>query len=70
MYYVYLIESLQTNKYYIGQTSNIEDRITRHNAGYEKSIKAYRPWKLVGFIETKTRKEAMRLEKKIKGLKC
>ena len=69
MYFVYLIESIPAGKYYIGQTSNFKDRLTKHNAGYEKSTKAYSPWKLIGFIETNTRKEAVKLEKKIKGLR-
>lgn len=69
MYYVYLIESISIGKYYIGQTANVDKRVKRHNCGYVKSTKAYRPWKLIGIIEVQNRKEAMALEKKIKDIK-
>ncbi|NOZ46656.1 MAG: GIY-YIG nuclease family protein, partial [Chlorobi bacterium] len=58
-----------TGKYYIGQTSDIEGRIKRHNAGYEKFTKQYMPWKIISYIEVLSRKEAMRIEKYIKSKK-
>lgn len=69
MYFVYLIESISTGRYYIGQTKDLEARLKRHNAGYEKYTKAYRPWRLIGSIKIESRKEAINLERKIKGLK-
>jgi len=69
MFYVYLLESIPTGKFYIGQTSDIDSRIKRHNLGYEKYTKPYMPWKLLGSIEVQTRSEAFCLERKIKSLK-
>jgi putative endonuclease len=66
--YVYILYSQAFGKYYIGQTNNINDRLNRHNNGYEKATSPYTPWKLVWFTETSNRKEAMQLEKKLKNL--
>jgi putative endonuclease len=68
MYFVYILYSQIGNRYYIGQTNNIEDRFFRHNNGYEKSTAPYKPWKLVLMLEKETRSEALILEKKIKNL--
>jgi putative endonuclease len=69
MYYVYIIESQKSNRYYIGQTDNLEKRIERHNKGRNLSTKAYIPWSLKWWQEYETRSEAMQIEKKIKSIK-
>ncbi len=69
MYYVYIIESLKNNSYYIGQTDNLNKRIERHNKGRNLSTKAYIPWELKWWNEYETRSEAMAIEKKLKGIK-
>ena len=68
MYSVYIIFSQSGNRYYIGQTSNVDMRLSRHNAGYEKSTKPYIPWEMIFWIEKNSRSEAMVLEKKLKNL--
>lgn len=67
-YYVYILFSVDFNRFYIGQTSDIEERIKRHNNGAEKSTSPYKPWKLLGFIEKDSRSEAVILERKLKNL--
>ncbi|MDY6799983.1 MAG: GIY-YIG nuclease family protein [Bacteroidota bacterium] len=69
MYYIYLIESIPTGKYYIDQTSDIKSRLKRHNNGYKKYTKPYILWKLIESIQIETRKEAMRLVREIKNSK-
>jgi putative endonuclease len=68
MFYVYILLSSITNRYYIGQTSNLEDRLLRHNSGYEKSSAPYAPWCLLLSLEKPTRSEAIILERKLKNL--
>ena len=65
-YYVYILQSEVTLKYYCGQTDNIEFRLLRHNNNEVKSTKHATPWKMVGYIICDTRSEAMRLEREIK----
>ena len=69
MYYVYIIESIESKRFYIGQTNNIEKRVERHNKGRNLSTKAYRPWELKWWNVYETRSEAIKVEKIIKGLK-
>ncbi len=33
MHYVYILYSLKADRYYIGETSNIEQRLQQHNEG-------------------------------------
>ena len=68
MYYVYILYSENHNRFYIGQTNDISNRLFRHNSGFEKSTAPYKPWTLVGSIEKHSRSEAMILEKKLKNL--
>ncbi len=69
MFFVYIIESVDSKRYYIGQTENLEARIDRHNLGRNLSTKAFIPWKLRWWKEFETRSEAVRMEKKLKGIK-
>lgn len=46
-FYVYILYSTKADKYYIGQTDNLTDRVERHNAGYETFTSKYRPWVLL-----------------------
>ncbi|NWG13301.1 MAG: GIY-YIG nuclease family protein, partial [Acidobacteria bacterium] len=32
-HYVYILQSLADGRYYIGQTSDLQNRLQRHNAG-------------------------------------
>ena len=69
MYSTYVIKSLTNDKYYIGQTNNLEDRIKRHNANRNKYTKGKGPWKLIYSKGFSTRSEAVKLEMKLKSLK-
>ncbi|WP_396181976.1 GIY-YIG nuclease family protein, partial [Flavobacterium sp.] len=66
MFYVYILFSSSKSKYYIGQTSDIENRLNRHNSGFSLSTKYGIPWELVQIFMCETRSEAILLEKKIK----
>lgn len=67
-YTVYILFSPSTDSYYKGQTSNIDDRLKRHNSGYEKATLAGIPWTLVWSTTKQSRSEAVILEKKLKNL--
>ncbi len=69
MFYVYILQSLKDNKFYIGQTQNINDRLIRHNQGREKSTKQRIPFKLVYSEIFNTRSEALKREHYFKSLK-
>jgi putative endonuclease len=65
-YYVYILYSKISSRYYVGQTADIDKRLKRHNRGYVPSTKSGTPWELVLQIKVSDRSEAILLEKKIK----
>ncbi|NPA36876.1 MAG: GIY-YIG nuclease family protein [Chlorobi bacterium] len=65
-FYVYILQSEKTGRYYCGQTHKLEDRLMRHNSGRSKFTSSERPWKLIRTFIFASRSEAMLLEKKIK----
>ena len=67
MFYVYVLQSLKDKNLYIGMTSNLEARIKRHNAGYEKATKRRTPFKLLHSENFETREEARQREKYFKN---
>ncbi len=69
MFYLYIIQSEKTGKYYIGSCENIEVRLNRHNQGTTPSTKLGRPWKLVYKEEYSFRTEALKREREIKKKK-
>ena len=69
MYWVYILRSDTVNRYYIGQTEDIERRIFHHRSGREKYTKIASDWQLVFSKEYKTRHEARNVERFIKKQK-
>ena len=69
MFTVYILYSIYLDKYYIGHTGNIEDRIQRHNQKRSKSTKGGVPWLLVYTEEFTTKSLAYNREMEIKKKK-
>jgi len=69
MFYTYILYSEKTNSYYIGSTSNIEDRVLRHNSGRSTYTKRGIPWKLVYSKTYNSKSEAYKAEMYIKSQK-
>ncbi|MCW9037847.1 MULTISPECIES: GIY-YIG nuclease family protein [Altibacter] len=63
---VYILYSNTRSRYYVGQTTDVEKRLKRHNKGLVPSTKYGIPWNLILQIEVDDRSQAMMLEKKIK----
>ncbi|WP_423148914.1 GIY-YIG nuclease family protein [Rubrolithibacter danxiaensis] len=70
-YWVYILYSSSANKYYIGQTENLSERIEQHNNGFfsNSSTKYGIPWILNYVIECSCRKQALAIERHIKKMK-
>jgi putative endonuclease len=67
MFYVYILYSESTRRYYVGSTEGVEKRVLQHNAGKSISTRAGIPWKLIHTVRFTTRSEAMLQERKIKS---
>jgi putative endonuclease len=65
---VYIIYSRSIQRFYIGYTSErIEDRLRRHNSNHTGYTGKASDWTIVYTEEVLDKKEALRLETKIKG---
>ena len=47
MYLMYIIQSLKNQRYYVGSTGNITQRLSEHSRGQNISTRNRGPWKLV-----------------------
>jgi len=72
-YFVYILQSESTSKYYIGHTDNLARRISQHNdADYQGSKHTKRnkgPWRSIYTESFDARSEAVVREKEIKRKK-
>ena len=74
-YYIYILYSESSDRYYIGHTQNVENRLQEHNEGTrsnqsKKYTFKHRPWKIAAQFEVgKNRGEAIKIEKYIKRQK-
>ena len=69
VYFLYILQSESTGRYYIGQTQHVPERLAYHNANYSKSLKNRGPWRLVHTEQCKTRSEAVARERQLKSWK-
>ena len=66
MFATYILYSPKINRFYTGQTEDIEKRLEEHNRGKTLFMARGIPWKLIYVITFDSREDAMKLEKKIK----
>ena len=70
-YACYILYSPSLDKYYIGETENIEERIQMHNTGFFKNAYTSKvsDWELYLMIPCRDRIHARKVEKYIKNMK-
>ena len=69
MLVLYILEN-KSSRIYIGQTNDINRRLTQHNDPLRKSwASKYGPWKVIFTKSFKSRKEAVECERYLKSLK-
>ena len=66
MLFVYVLKSVKDNNLYIGQTNNLQRRISGHNNGNVQSTKKRRPLILLGFTKCYSKEEVILTEKEYK----
>ena len=65
-FYTYLLRSKPTNKFYVGVTNNLQQRLKQHNRGLVFSTKHLRPLRLVYFESCLNKDDAYRRERYLK----
>jgi putative endonuclease len=68
-HYVYILESEENERYYVGRSKNPERRVDHHNTTSTGFTSRYRPWALVFQQEFDSKEEAVSAEQLIKGWK-
>jgi len=71
MYYIYILYSKSSEKFYVGYTGNIEKRVNEHNNSERNTYTSkHRPWVLAAAFECgEVEAEAIKIEKFIKKQK-
>jgi len=71
MFYIYILYSEHSDKYYVGHSDHPERRLMEHNASQHLTYTSkHRPWKLKCFFPvSENRGKAIQIEKYIKSQK-
>ena len=69
MHFVYILKSVNSGRYYIGCTENVNRRLKEHNNGKVFSTQPLRPFKLMLKQEYPTLSLARKTERKLKSFK-
>jgi len=70
-HFVYIIYSESADRFYIGETSNVQERINQHNSGFYDFAfsKQASDWNLYWSLECNSRSQAIKIEKHIKKMR-
>ena len=67
MYFVYVLKSKKTGRFYTGSFADLDDRLGRHNRGESLATRAGVPWEMVHNEQYETRSTAMQRERYLKS---
>ncbi len=67
MKYVYILESLDAEHYYIGIADDVFSRLNKHNAGEVSHTSKFRPWRLKTYVAFSDEKQAFAFERYLKS---
>ena len=68
MHYVYLIQNTATYEKYIGQTKDINHRLSDHNSGLQKATRRnHGKWKIIYLEIFRAKQDAIIRERKLKN---
>ncbi|MFA6251771.1 MAG: GIY-YIG nuclease family protein [Candidatus Paceibacterota bacterium] len=67
MPFVYILKSINHEKFYVGSTTDIDRRIFEHNSGSTTYTKRYMPWKVIYTEKYVNLSEARKREKYLKS---
>ncbi len=68
-WFVYILYSPKCNRYYVGYSHDVQERLQRHNSGKVTATKNCIPYTLKAFKEFDTAIDARREELRIKKMK-
>jgi putative endonuclease len=67
MKYVYILESLGSEHFYVGITDDLRARLVKHNAGEVPHSSKYKPWRVKTYVAFSDEQRAFAFEKYLKS---
>ena len=67
IWYIYLIQSLKDNRWYVGCTNDLRKRFKKHNDGLVRSTKGRGPFKLIYYEACLSKHDSFAREKYLKS---
>jgi predicted GIY-YIG superfamily endonuclease len=67
MKYVYILQSLDSEDFYVGMTDDLHARLAKHNAGEVPHTSKYRPWRIRTYVAFSDAALATAFEKYLKS---
>jgi len=69
MYFVYILQSLSTGRFYVGQCNHLIERFREHQRGANLATRNRGPWWMPYYETHPTRIDAIKRERQIKNMK-
>lgn len=66
MKYVYILESHDSDHFYVGLTNDLRARLAKHNAGEVSHTSKYKSWRLKTYVAFSDEAQAVAFEKYLK----
>ncbi|MBD3639305.1 MAG: GIY-YIG nuclease family protein [Crocinitomicaceae bacterium] len=66
---MYILYSTSKDRYYVGQSDNLEERLKSHNSGISRYTAIARDWEIVHTEKFENRTDAIKRERQIKKKK-
>ena len=67
MKYVYILESLDRQHFYVGATADLKARLAKHNAGEVTHTSKFGPWRVKTYLGFSDESQAWAFEKYLKS---
>ena len=67
MKYVYILKSLNGQRFYVGITDDLRARLAKHNAGEVSHTSKFKPWRVKTYAAFSDSQQAIRFEKYLKS---
>jgi putative endonuclease len=65
--YVYILQSLDSEHFYVGITDDLRKRLARHNAGDVPHTSKFKPWRVNTYVGFSDEKRAVEFEQYLKS---
>lgn len=67
MKYVYILQSIDSEHFYVGIADDLRARLAKHNAGEVSHTSKYLPWRIKTYIAFSDERQAFNFEKYLKS---